>query len=73
MNRTDLRKHLSRDINGNERVLINQREAAKLLGMSVNTLKPMLKGVDYLPVGKEKRYFVGDIADVIISRKKITL
>lgn len=41
--------------------------------MSVNTLKPMLVGVDYMPAGREKRYFIGDIADVIVSRKKITL
>lgn len=73
MTKTELKKHLSRDLNGNERVLLNINEAARLLSMSVNTLKPMLVGFDYLPVGREKRYFVDDIAEAVVSRKKITL
>lgn len=73
MNKTVLQKQLSRSIDGQERVLMGLNEAARLLNMSVNTLKPMLVGVDYLPVGREKRYFVGDIAEAIASRKKITL
>nr|DAH15658.1 MAG TPA: putative excisionase [Caudoviricetes sp.] len=73
MTKTEVKKQLSRDLEGNERLLLNIKDAAKLLNMSVNTLKPMLVGVDYMPVGREKRYFIGDIADVIVSRKKITL
>lgn len=49
--------------------LLNIAEIAKYLGVCRDTARIFLKGIEYLPVGKEKKYLVTDIAKKIYENR----
>lgn len=69
MNKKALIEQLRRDENGKEKLFRSISDAAKLLGVGRTTMRKMLDGVDYVPSGREKKYFIDDIAEAVISKK----
>jgi hypothetical protein len=42
-----------------------------VLHISKHTLKPYLAGLDYIPIGKSKRFMLVDVAERFIEKKLI--
>lgn len=49
---------------------VNVTEIAKIVGVGRNTAREMLRGVDYVAVGKSKLYFVPDVAEVLMEKRQ---
>lgn len=44
-------------------------EVARIMNLDRGTVRNLLSGVSYIPMGKKKLYHISDIAEVIWSRK----
>lgn len=51
---------------------INQTQLAKYLRVSKEVAREMLVGLEYLPTGRERKYFVEDVASQIMSKRKLS-
>ena len=50
---------------------VNVNEVAEFMTIHRNTARTWLAGVPYIGNGTEKKYFVNDVAKMIIERKTI--
>lgn len=65
MNKQDVQRSLQK--HGD---FLNVSQIAKILGQKRETVaKQYLDGLDYLPNGREKLYFSGDVAEAICRRR----
>lgn len=62
MTRKDLSKALEAHVGG---YFINQTQLSKFLRVSRSAAADILHGIEYLQSGREKKYFVGDVAERI--------
>jgi hypothetical protein len=52
--------------------LLTIKQIAQFRGEHINTTAKFLKGLEYLPSGKKKLYYVGDVASRIMEKRNIT-
>ena len=45
-------------------------QVAEVLGIDRGTARGLLYGLEYLPVGRKKLYFSGDVASRLMERKE---
>lgn len=64
MNKQDLTRTFGRH---KEFLCIN--EIAEIIGIDRGTVRQILNGVPYIPVGKKKLYAVADVAEVLYRRQ----
>lgn len=50
---------------------LNVTEIAKYMGISRNTAPKFLEGLEYLQMGRERKYLVTDIAGMIIQQRRV--
>ncbi len=50
-------------------VLLNTKEVAKCLGISRNTVPKLLSGLDYIQLGKYKKYLASDVAARLMEKR----
>lgn len=48
--------------------MITPRKVREFTGYGQNKVAEMLKGLDYLPDGNTRRYFISDVAERILER-----
>lgn len=46
-------------------------ELARYMGKSRDNIRILVDGLDYLPDGRAKKYFVSDVADRILQQKSM--
>lgn len=46
-------------------------EVAEFLRIDRSTARQLINGVPYLPLGRKKLFFIGDVAERIVERKRI--
>lgn len=64
MNKQDLTRTFGKH---GEFLCIN--EIAEIMNIDRGTVRQLLRGVPYIPIGKKKMYSVGDIAEVLYRRR----
>ena len=67
MNKSKLSKHLS-SRRGSDFLSINDVCASLAIGKAA--AYALLDGLDFIPIGNAKKYFVGDIAERLDSEKR---
>lgn len=66
MEKKILCRNLKTYCNGKE--MITPRKVREFTGYGQNKVAEMLKGLDYLPDGNTRRYFILDVAERILER-----
>lgn len=66
MTKTEIRKSLATAA-GSEFPTIS--EISRYMGVSRQSVRNLLDGLDFFQQGKRKRYFVGDVADRIMQNR----
>lgn len=46
-------------------------DLARYMGKSRVSIRELVKGLEYLPDGRAKKYFVGDVADRILQQRAV--
>ena len=64
------KQDVKRSIEERYGAFVNVGEVASYLGVDRGTARAYLNGLTYLPNGREKKYFVGDVAQRITERVK---
>ena len=62
------KQEVRRSIEERYGAFINVGEVAEYLGVDRSTARAYLHGLTYLPNGKEKKYFVGDVSQRLMER-----
>mgnify|MGYP003587038453 CR=1 FL=1 len=68
MDKQTLIKSMKEYTNGTP--FINASQIAKFLRRSRDTLPELVRGLDYLQTGREKKYFVPDVAERIMVQRR---
>jgi len=69
MNKQELMRAMTQANNGAG--LLTIKQIAQFRGEHINTTAKFLKGLEYLPSGKKKLYYVGDVANRILEHRVI--
>ena len=64
MNKQDIKRSIEQKYGA----FVNVTEVAEYLKVDRGTARGVLNGLAYLPNGREKQYFTGDVADRIMER-----
>ena len=57
--------------NGPEKAFLNVSEIAKKMGTGRDAAARLVAGLPYIPDGKSRRYFAGDVAEEILRRQML--
>ena len=67
MNKQEIERDMSSTFKGAR--LLNIAQIAVYIGCNRDTVSKIMLGTEYLPVGRQRKYTVKDIANVIVERK----
>lgn len=69
MERREIASDIKMSFDGS--ALLNISQVAKYLGVCRDTARAFLMGIEYCPVGNEKKYLVSDIAKKIYESRQV--
>jgi len=67
MNKQEIERDMSSTFKGAR--LLNIAQIAVYIGCNRDTASKIMSDIEYLPVGRQRKYTVKDIAKVIVERK----
>ena len=65
MNRQELIRDIKKDVGS----FPNVSQIARYMGISRDRAREMVAGLDCIATGKQRQYFVNDVADVILRQR----
>ncbi len=68
MDRQKLRRDIERYGGG---AFINVTQVASMMGVDRGTARAVLRGIEYIPNGKEKLYHKEDVLDALMGRRSL--
>lgn len=69
MTKQDLIKDMKQFVNGSS--FMTQAQVVRYMRRSKNTIKDLLRGIDYHPSGRDHKYFIPDVAQRIVDTKQV--
>lgn len=64
MNKQNIQRAL-----GEEKKFLTITEIARIMDLDRGTVRQLLKGLQYIPVGKKKLFLTADVAEVLYRRQ----
>lgn len=68
MTATDIKRQLAQRY---KKDFLNLTEIGRALGMGPEKTRELMRGIDFIPSGREKRYLISDVADRIAESRRV--
>ena len=65
------KQDVKRSIEERYGAFVNVGEVAEYLGVDRGTARGFLHGLSFIPNGREKKYFIGDVAQRLMERTRV--